>query len=134
MAAKERKGRAAEFRRLDPGPRVLHTTLQKIVNRLPGPAMIVFEDVEFQSYTLQTQQWSAYRTATWLVNGVKYFDCVPVTTLKQFATGYGNATKGMMADALGRETLPIKISEEPLDDNAIDALFILKWALFKYGL
>jgi hypothetical protein len=53
-------------------------------------------------------------------------DCVPVATLKKFATGHGGATKEMMATSLQKK-LP-GLFEQKLDDNAIDAVWLFKWA------
>lgn len=131
MTEKEIKGRALEFRRFDPRPKVLWRNICEEVAKSLDPVMIVFEDVEFQSYTLQTQQWAGYRTALWLVPGVRFYDCVPVGTLKLFATGYGGASKDQMKNAFLRSTGK-KITD--LDDNAIDAFFILEWTLTKYGI
>lgn len=87
--------------------------------------MVVFEDVEFSSYTKQTQLWSSFRTVVWL-NYFKTarFECVPVSTLKKFATGHGNATKPMMAAALRKQEETLK----GLDDNAVDAVWLWLWA------
>jgi Holliday junction resolvasome RuvABC endonuclease subunit len=96
------------------------------------PDLVVFEDVEFQTYTCQTQLWSSFRTAVWLAFSDRsvILECVPVTTLKKFATGYGSADKKQMRAALFTqfpETRP------DLDDNAVDALWILKWAEHNLG-
>lgn len=101
--------------------------LSNLIKRCPRPDMIVFEDVQFSSSTYQTQLWASLRGAVWLtsVDLRTRIDCVPTGTLKQFATGSGNATKEMMLAAAERA--------EPgrfmgLDDNAVDAYWILKWA------
>jgi Holliday junction resolvasome RuvABC endonuclease subunit len=91
--------------------------------------VIVFEDVQFSKYTLQTQLWSSLRGALWTVPAV-YFDCVPVTTLKKFATGNGGADKEAMKRAFDRlDFTPFKRPENDLDDNGIDATFIWLWAM-----
>lgn len=90
---------------------------------------IVFEDVQFSKYTLQTQLWSSLRGALWTIPGV-YFDCVPVTTLKKFATGNGGADKDAMRRAFDRtDFTPFKRPENDLDDNGIDATFMWLWAM-----
>lgn len=93
------------------------------------PNLVIFEDVEFQSYTLQCQLWSSFRTAAWLAIPDAHFECVPVGTLKKFATGHGGATKEMMAKALRTQYPEFKEAIwRGLDDNAIDAIWLWLWA------
>jgi len=93
----------------------------------PDPDLVVFEDVEFSSYTAQTQLWSSLRSAVWLAfTGISVVDCVSVTTLKKFATGAGNADKAMMEFAALKQCPELK--KFKLDDNAIDAWWLLQWA------
>jgi hypothetical protein len=54
------------------------------------------------------------------------YECVPVSTLKKFATGSGAADKKMMQTALFRMHPEFKTAN--LDENAIDAIWILQWA------
>ena len=90
------------------------------------PDLVVFEDVEFSTYTKQTQLWASFRTVIWVVfGGHAVIDCVPVTTLKKFATGNGMADKSQMKAAMFKQ---YPVTDSCLDDNAIDALWILKWA------
>lgn len=126
----------------------------------PTPDLLVFEDVEFQSYTKQCQLWSSLRTAvqfavrkgfsTKAVLGTK-IECVPVSTLKKFATGHGGATKEMMCSALCRKfpmrfCLPEGIAKREFvmenrpekyalaqDDNAVDAAWLALWAQHNLG-
>lgn len=91
------------------------------------PDVVAFEDVQFQSYTNQTQLWSSYRTTLWLgVNaaGIPVTECVPVTSLKLFATCCGNADKSAMFRALQKKHPQIKV----VGDDAIDAVWIWLWA------
>jgi Holliday junction resolvasome RuvABC endonuclease subunit len=90
--------------------------------------VVVFEDVEFQTYTQQCQLWSSFRAAVWLAfqGPNTLLECVPVATLKKFATGSGAATKEMMAASLYREFPELK--NNGYDDNAVDAIWLLKWA------
>jgi hypothetical protein len=53
-----------------------------------------------------------------------------VTRLKMFATGSGAATKEGMWRAMKAQ---YPNTDPNLDDNAIDALWILKWAQAKLG-
>ena len=102
------------------------------LDRLPKPDIVVFEDVEFASYTKQVQLWASLRAAVWLsyggFSGCGYsgvlLECVPVGTLKKFATGAGNANKNGMERAATR--LGLEVSG--LDDNAVDALHLWRWA------
>lgn len=111
-------------RRRDPRPRRL---CEQILALKFWPDLIVFEDVQFASSTYQTQLWASLRTGVWTCFGDEVsFDCVPVATLKKFATGNGAAKKEQMKHIFihhehGR---PAGL----FDDNAIDAYFIWKWA------
>lgn len=105
-------------------PRV--TRLYSWLAAADAPDIVVFEDVEFQTYTYQTQLWSAFRSALWLAFHMRsLIECVPVTTLKKFATGSGQADKARMRKALFTR---FPQTRPDLDDNAVDALWILKWA------
>jgi hypothetical protein len=68
-----------------------------------GVTRIVFQDVEFASTRMQAQLWASLRSAIWaavsLHPGVVVF-CLPVATLKHFATGNGQVQKLEMAKAL----------------------------------
>lgn len=88
--------------------------------------IVVFEDVEFASSTYQVQLWSSLRSVVWLCAAGSHFDCVPVGTLKKFATGSGNATKQQMEKRFWIE--PAFGSIKKADDNAIDAAFAWLWA------
>lgn len=91
-----------------------------------------FEDVQFSTYTAQTQLWASLRGAVWSV-GCRYpgidVEAVPVGSLKKFATGHGNATKEMMAAALGRTHPGYFLNVRAPDDNEIDALHLLHYLL-----
>lgn len=106
-----------------------------------SPDIVIFEDVEFQSYTQQCQLWSSLRATVWLAfHSTINIECVPVATLKKFATGHGGATKEMMAHALAvqhpnrfRITTKKCVVEDIargdfLDDNAVDATWLWLWA------
>lgn len=86
---------------------------------------IVIEDVQFSSYTYQTQLWASLRAAVWLAcdKCSMLYEAVPVKTLKQFATGNGNATKDMMLAAFQK-----RLPGVALDDNGVDAYWLLQWA------
>lgn len=118
-------GKSRLTRRCD--PRI--ERLYRFVHEKAQPAdIVVFEDVDFSTYTYQTQLWASFRTAVWLAcltNSAAILECVPVTTLKKFATGSGLADKSAMRKALFTQ---FPQTRPDLDDNAIDALWILKWA------
>jgi hypothetical protein len=112
---------------------------------------VVFEDVQFQSYTQQCQLWSSLRAAVWLAfEGSAIIECVPVMTLKKFATGHGVATKGMMMAAAARDSknrfavgpvgrtgeiefLIDRVTNAHLDDNAADAYHLYRWGQLNLG-
>lgn len=123
-----RWGKQRLDRRLDPRvPRLF-----KALREFDAPEIVVFEDVQFSTYTKQTQLWASFRTAVWLAfaENVDFIECVPVTTLKKFATGNGGADKAEMRKALFTRFPQTK---PDLDDNAVDALWVLKWAETNLG-
>jgi len=102
--------------------------------------IIVFEDVEFSKFRMQTQLWASLRAVVWLTSG-PYFprgnsgkfegyirDVVPVATLKKFATGKGNAKKEDMEKAFKKRFPGRKFAT----DDEIDAVFVLEWTKQKY--
>lgn len=96
--------------------------------------VVVFEDVEFAEYRLQVQLWSSYRAAVWLAFGREpntIVECVPVTTLKRFATGHGGATKEMMETAAFKR-LGIS-SQSGWTDDTFDAIWLHAWANDKFA-
>lgn len=99
--------------------------LYSTLRTMPPPDAIIFEDVEFQSYRLQTQLWSSLRAAIWLAFPHALIECVPTGTLKLFATGYGGASKELMAKALKKQH-PTLWSPD-WDDNAVDAVWLALW-------
>jgi len=100
------------------------------LSSIEPPDIVVFEDVEFSTYTYQTQLWAAFRTAVWLSMQHRLVECVPVSTLKKFATGSGAADKRAMKKALFTRFPEMR---PDLDDNAIDAMWLLKWAELNLG-
>jgi hypothetical protein len=97
---------------------------------VPG-SLVVFEDVQFASTTMQAHLWASLRAAVWM-QGRKpavTIRAVPVGTLKKFATGKGNATKEMMAASL-YAAHPSYISSK-FDDNAVDAIHLWFYAKAK---
>lgn len=111
--------------------------------------LVIFEDVEFYGGSLyQVQLWATWRAAVWAVFPEQVLECLPVGTLKKFATGNGNAKKMDMARALlaaepGRFSI---VRDGPKDEDfwvidnyaspgnkmlthdAVDAYWLLQWA------
>ena len=116
-------GRDRTSRRRDPRVARLFARLQVV---RPEPDVVVFEDVQFQTYTYQTQLWSSLRAAMWLAFQSPVFEGVPVGTLKKFATGDSGANKEAMLKYLLRR-FPNERTMG-LDDNGVDAVWLYKWA------
>lgn len=119
-------GKQRLTRRNDPRITRFATYLEK----LGDFDLVIFEDVQFSSYTLQVQLWSALRAAAWLFASADLFECVPVARLKKFATGHGGATKEMMSAAMKRR-FP-EAWNGLLSDDAIDAFWLHQWAITKF--
>lgn len=98
--------------------------------------IVVFEDVQFQTFTYQTQLWASLRAALWLAayKSDVVTDCLPVGTLKRFAGGGGLNKEGMAKAAVScrfqMHSKGIFDSQKNciLDDNAVDALWLWRWA------
>lgn len=111
-----------------------------------NPDIVVFEDIRFASSQAQAHLWGSLRGVVWSVCAADpkiRVDCLDTGKLKIWATGSGTADKGGMAWAL--------IEKEPneftmfksgfwqisagryLDDNAVDAIHLLRWAQSIYG-
>lgn len=90
------------------------------------PDIIIFEDVAFSTFTLQTQLWSSLRAAVWMAFDTSNVECVGVSTLKKFATGHGGATKTSMANYL-KAQYPL-IYKPSMDDNQVDSAWLWLWA------
>lgn len=105
---------------------------------------VVFEDVQFSTFTAQTQLWSSLRAALWLaVRHDSAIECVPVTTLKRFTTGRGDSIKPVMAKWLvrlhperlafrGDDVVDVKTGQV-YDDNALDAFAVWRWAQHQFS-
>ncbi len=96
------------------------------MDRLSGPiSAIYFEEVRRHIGTDAAHVFGglmAVLTAWAEMRGVPY-QGVPVGTIKQSATGRGNASKSMMIDAARARGF------DPRDDNEADAIAILFWAI-----
>jgi hypothetical protein len=131
-------------RRNDPRITQLYQHVQ-VLHALHKFDVVIFEDVQFSSYTLQCQLWSSLRAAAWLgATTARLFEAVPVGKLKLFAAKHGGATKEMMCRALYRSDPRFyKHPENPemvlyngreIDDNGVDAVWLWKWAQEKIRL
>lgn len=107
---------------------------------------VVFEDVQFSTYTYQTQLWASFRAAVWaqrILHMDVVFGCLNTATLKLVSTGSGNATKAMMAawavakyPEYFRKLIKPDVKKDlyietldgrPVDDNEVDAFHLLKY-------
>lgn len=126
-------------RRSDPRITVLWNRIAEVHAATPL-TWLVWEDVEFCSTSFQCQLFASFRTVAWIFanhHDVKT-ECLPVGSLKKFATGSGKADKSVMAKALAKQDprfvvdngkLRDKLTKEALDDNAVDAIFLAKWGI-----
>lgn len=126
-------------RRLDPRVTALYKQVETL-HQIHNFDVIVFEDVQFSTYTLQCQLWSSLRAAIWLAPKATkqpVFEAVPVQTLKIFATNHGAATKSMMVRALIKSDSRFSAHVDPewahfglweINDDAVDAVWLWKWA------
>lgn len=100
------------------------------------PEVIYFEDVQFLSTQYQAQLWASLRAVVSMRYPQVRVVAVPVGTLKKFATGHGNAKKPDMWEALeeAEPRLTDLVAEgRKIDDNEVDAIWLLKFALKKEG-
>jgi hypothetical protein len=111
-------------RRSDPRISRFYAKLIELKHTIPFD-QVIFEDVEFNTYTYQCQLWSSYRAAIWLAFPGEIIECVPVSTLKLFATGYGGADKSAMRRALDAKHPGHRAGA---DDNEVDAIWLWQWA------
>lgn len=127
-------------RHWDPRPGTMFRRVEACLQAQPNTTtLVVWEDVEFVSSRDQITCWSGLRAAVWcaceqvtLAGGARsLFYSVPVGTLKKFATGSGQATKvDMERAAVKCKLVP---ASHGFDDNAIDARWILEYALRTYS-
>lgn len=123
-------------RRCDPRFLALMGHLEKVRANVPLN-WVVFEDVEFVRSRMQAHLWATWRAAVWTLalKGVE-IDCLATGKLKKFATGNGGADKDQMARALtldpryelDKDGVRDKLMNVILDDNAVDAVHLLRWA------
>lgn len=103
-----------------------------------GVQRVVYEDVQFVSNQMQAQLWASLRAAIWALAQMYPIQirCVPVQTLKKFATGTGHALKPEMAKALASKDSKYGLNPDgslskdggiSVDDNEVDALWLLHY-------
>lgn len=145
--AELRLAKAQRFdRRLDIRAEKMHRWVGEFIHAWQ-PEVVVFEDVRFAKSQAQAHLWATFRGILWaqcLRYNVGRVDCLDTGKLKIFATGKGSADKNAMAvglmkrepDEFCRVTLDgllQKSSGSILDDNAIDAYLLLRWAQRVYN-
>lgn len=116
-------GKSRLTRRGDPRIQRFFDFVKEMVSR-HAPQVVCFEDVQFSTFTGQTQMWASLRAALWLAVGNTFTECIGVSALKKFATGSGAATKELMKAEL--------LKKYPLfstrGDDAVDAAWVCLWA------
>jgi len=133
-------------RRCDPR---FHRLRNYIRTMASGCSVVIFEDVEFTTYTYQAQLWPTWRAAIWAEVPEECIECVPVATLKKFASGHGGADKEAMLAAMieaepGRfrtdprlngehvvldtEAMTKNHGDHLLTYDAVDAYWLYRWA------
>lgn len=136
--------REEEFdRRCDPRFGQLLHNLDTFV----GIDQVIFEDVLFSKYTLQTQLWSALRAAVWAFHFLHPsvdIQCLNTSALKLWGAHHGGATKTMMGAWLIKKHPQLWIrnpnptetcfvldrgSGLEVDDNQVDAQHLLDYAI-----
>jgi hypothetical protein len=131
-----REARARKKAKLDPRahdcrPDALRQLLGHLARQFDGfPSAVAFEDVQFCTSTAQAQLWASLRCVAWLTIGnAASWSCVAPGTLKKYACRNGAAEKADMLCALPssvRESVELMC----LDDNAVDAYWLGRWARF----
>lgn len=94
---------------------------------------VVFEDVRFASSQAQAHLWASFRGVlwSWATRHHVKIDCIDTSKLKVWTTGSGVAKKEQMRAAA--ETRWPSFVKPQHDDNAIDAICLLQWAMVTYG-
>lgn len=140
----EKKTRAN--RRFDCRAANLFGWLRTEVLNIYSPDVVVFEDVKFASSQAQAHLWGSLRGALWSACALQpkvRVDCLDTGKLKIWGAEHGHADKKDMARALVRKEPGEYIlyanglmrvpSAQILDDNAVDAIHLLRWAQSIYG-
>lgn len=115
--------------------------LMEFVQKATGSNIrrVVYEDVIFDRSQAQTQLWASLRAVAWVFGQLpqNVVRCVPVATLKKFATGNGGADKLRMAMALAEAdptqyvldlaTGVVRRGCWALDENEVDAIWVARF-------
>lgn len=139
-------GQTNQARRCDPR---FHRFIQALNGLSRCPSVVIFEDVQFANARKQAHLWATWRAAIWTTYPAENIFCVPTNVLKKFATGNGAAMKPDMARAMVTSS-PERFTTKPsaltlkkkraahllydraqgkwLDDNAVDAYWLFRWA------
>lgn len=129
-------------------PRLL--ALSNHIDELGKLDWIIFEDVQFVKSRAQAQLWGSFRGLVMVrCKDTKVYS-LPVCDLKTFATRNGGATKELMAiylhlkhrdkyfntqlAELGEKVAVEIATNRVLDDNEVDALHLLDYAIEKLAL
>jgi Holliday junction resolvasome RuvABC endonuclease subunit len=99
--------------------------LQRLLGQLPKPGRVVFEEVRRHVATDAAHAYGGFMATltAWCEEQKIPYEGIPVGTIKKFATGKGNADKGMMIAAA------MVWGHNPADDNEADALALLHYAM-----
>lgn len=94
-----------------------------------GISSLFFEEVRRHAGTDAAHVYGGFLATltTWCEQGGVPYMGVPVGTIKQHATGKGNASKSLIIEAMQAKGFKV------YDDNEADALALLHWALEKNG-
>jgi len=88
--------------------------------------LVIYEDVLFSTTTFAVQLWASLRASVWLCARKNIIECLPVGSLKKFATGRGSADKADMEIAL-KKYHP-NLWTKGIGDDTVDALWLLIFA------
>lgn len=94
-----------------------------------GLGLVVYEEVRRHLGTDAAHVYGGFQAtlSAWCEDHVIPYKAVPVGTIKQFATGKGNAGKEAMIEAA------IAAGFSPKDDNEADAIHLLRLTLKEMG-
>jgi Holliday junction resolvasome RuvABC endonuclease subunit len=101
----------------------------ELVNMVSGGAKAVyFEEVRRHLGVDAAHAYGGFlaNLTAWCEHHEIPYQGVPVGTIKQFATGKGNAPKEVMIKAMQA------LGHAPTDDNEADALALLHWAINRH--
>lgn len=150
---KQRKEAAAQGldRRCDPRFGRMLDRLMEFRGNFGCPDQIIFEDVQFSEYTLQTQLWSSFRAAIWAFQWLRPnvdVQCLDTSRLKVWGAHHGGATKLMMGAWLVKKHpnfwvknpnptencfVRERFTGARVDDNQVDAQHLLDYSIHNFS-